>query len=264
MKKWMGVVLISISLSAASAQAKILTETVAYTHDNVPLQGYLVRDDAYKGRRPGVVVVHEWWGLTDFIRKRAQALAALGYVAFALDMYGADKTTQHPDQAGEWMKQITANVSFWQSRATAGLDVLKRDPHVDPGRLAAVGYCFGGATVQQLAYAGADLRGIVSFHGGLVPPPENAAGRVKAKFLICHGAADPFTPEQDFQKYLAGMKGSGLDWTMAVFSGARHAFTNPDAGKFKMDALQYNFEADHRSWAYMKLFLQEVFSSPGK
>jgi len=264
MRKRIAAIIMVIGLWAGGAHAKVMAEVVNYTHDNVALQGYLVWDDQYQGRRPGILVVHEWWGLTDFVRKRAQYLASLGYMAFALDMYGTGKSTDHPQQASEWMNQVTQNISFWQKRALAGLAVLKKNPQVDPDRLAAIGYCFGGATVQQLAYSGADLRGVVSFHGSLIPPPQDGASRTKAKLLICHGAADPFTSAEQLQKYLAAIKASSLDWSMVLFGGAKHAFTNPDAGRFGMDALQYNLEADRRSWDYMKLFLGEVFGSSAK
>ncbi|MBI4775679.1 MAG: dienelactone hydrolase family protein, partial [Deltaproteobacteria bacterium] len=196
MKKWIVVVTGILVLAAVSAQAKITAEDVSYADDNVKLKGYLVYDDAYPDKRPGVLVVHEWWGLNDYARMRAERLASLGYVAFAVDMYGENKVTKHPDQASKWMKEITQNVELWRSRAMAGLDVLKAHPKVDRNRLAAIGYCFGGATVQQLAYSGADVRGVVSFHGSLVLPPEDGTEGIRASFLICHGAADPFVTDE--------------------------------------------------------------------
>jgi len=186
------IVILSILLETA-AQAKVITQSVAYQHDNVTLEGYLAFDDSIKGKRPGVLVVHEWWGLNDYARKRAAQLAGMGYVAFAVDMYGKGKVTSHPNEAGEWMKEITSNVETWGRRAMAGLQVLEKDPRTDPNRIAAIGYCFGGATVQQLAYSGANLRGVVSFHGSPLPPTGDQAKKVKAKILICHGAADPMT-----------------------------------------------------------------------
>ena len=186
----------------------------------------------------------------------------MGYVAFALDMYGKGKVTEHPKQAGEWAREIRSNVYLWQQRALAGLEVLKKDPRTDVNRMAAIGYCFGGSTVQQLAYAGADIRGVVSFHGSLLPPGENIVQKVKAKILICHGADDPFEEPQAIVQYLDAMKVSGLDWQMIFYGGARHSFTNPDADKVGLAALQYNKSADQRSWASMKLFFQEIFTSP--
>jgi dienelactone hydrolase len=255
------VFLFALALLAAAvpARAAVVTETVTYQHEGQTLEGMLAWDDAISGTRPGILVVHEWWGLNDYVRDRAKMLAVLGYVAFAPDMYGVGKVTEHPSQAGEWMKMITENVDFWRKRALAGLAALKKSKYVDRDRLAAIGYCFGGSTVQQLAYAGASLRGIVSFHGSPLLPRENEIDRVKARFLICHGAADPFTKPEQLQKYISKMGTSGLDWRLIVFGGARHSFTNPDADARGMDALAYNQNADVRSWAYMKMFFEEIF-----
>ena len=142
----------------------------------------------------------------------------------------------------------------------AGMDFLKGQSVVDPTRIAAIGYCFGGSTVQQLAYSGADIRGIVSFHGSLVPPPEGVTNRVKAKILICHGSADPFTKPEQIQEYLAAMNKTELDWQMIIFGGAKHSFTNPEANKAGMEALRYDRSADLRSWAYMKVFFDEILT----
>jgi dienelactone hydrolase len=253
-------VLITLALGT-TANAKVVTETVSYQHRDVQLQGYLAYDDSIKDKRPGILVVHEWWGLNDYVRGRAGQLAKMGYVAFALDMYGKGKVTEHPNQAGEWAKQITSNVHIWQQRALAGLEVLKKNPRTDAERLAAIGYCFGGSTVQQLAYSGAELRGVVSFHGSLVRPGENMVKVVVAKILICHGADDPFEEPQTIIQYIDAMKVSGLDWQMIFYGGARHGFTNPDADKVGLAALKYSKSADQRSWASMKLFFEEAFRS---
>ena len=149
------------------ALGAVETEVVEYQDGDTALRGYLVYDDALEGKRPGVVVVHEWWGLNDYAKQRAEMLAGLGYVAFALDMYGDDRVTARGEEASGWMQQITANLGAWQRRALVGLDILRADERVDADKIAAVGYCFGGATVMQMAYAGADLDGVVSFHGNL-------------------------------------------------------------------------------------------------
>jgi dienelactone hydrolase len=246
-------------LFASTSHAKVMTQPVTYKHGNVILEGYLAFDDSIKGKRPGVLVVHEWWGLNDYARKRATQLAAMGYVAFAVDMYGKGKVTNHPKEAGEWMNAITSNVETWGQRAMAGLQVLEKDARTDPNRIAAIGYCFGGATVQQLAYLGADLRGVVSFHGSPLPPTQDQAQKVKAKILICHGAADPMTKPEAIQNYIAAMEKSGLDWQMILYGGARHSFTNPDADKAGMEGLKYSKSADKRSWEHMKIFFKEIF-----
>jgi len=254
-------ILIALLLLAAAVpvQSAVVTETVTYRHEGQTLQGFMAWDDAIAGKRPGVLVVHEWWGLNDYVRDRARRLAELGYVAFAPDMYGVGKVTEHPSQAGEWMKMVTENVDFWRHRALAGLSALKGSELVAPGRIAAIGYCFGGATVQQLAYAGANVRGVVSFHGSPILPGPGEAEQVRAKILICHGAADPFTKPEQLQKYLTEMGTSGLDWQFIAYGGARHSFTNPGADAKGMEALAYDRSADMRSWAHMRLFFDEIF-----
>lgn len=260
MKTKVMIVLLVILTGASSAGfCEILTRTVSYEHDGQSLEGFMAWDDEVEGRRPGVLVVHEWWGLNDYAKKRAKKIAALGYNAFALDMYGRGMVTHHPDKASEWSKRVTGNIELWQNRAMTGLEVLKQDARTDPGRLAAVGYCFGGSTVQQLAYAGSDLLGIVSLHGSLISPPEPVFDHVETKILICHGAADPLIKRETIPGYVAAMEQSGIDWQMIMYGDAKHAFTNPEADKAGMDAVSYNESADRRSWQHMKVFLNELF-----
>ena len=178
----------------ASVHAEVQMKTVEYNDGDVALQGHFAWDDAIAGRRPGVVVAHAWWGLNDYARARAEMLAKLGYVAFAIDMYGKGKATEHAKEASAWMKQINANTERWQQRARLGLDVLRKHEFVDPTRLAAIGYCFGGSIVMQLAYSGAKLKGVVSFHGSLPVPTEQQVRNVKASVLIAHGHDDVFIP----------------------------------------------------------------------
>ena len=249
-----------ISFLASTAQAKLVTRSIAYSQDGTALQGYLAYDDALAGKIPGILVVHEWWGLNSYARGRAEKLAQLGYVAFAVDMYGKGKSTTHPDQAAAWMKAINSNMGTWQKRAMAGLEILKKQPQVDTNRIAAIGYCFGGATVQVLAYSGANLKGIVSFHGSLVPPSADQAARTKAKMLICHGAQDPFNKPDALRDYIIALNASTIDWQLIVLGNTRHAFTNPDAGKYGLSALAYNPLSDRRSWQYMQYFFKEIFS----
>jgi dienelactone hydrolase len=253
---------VTLALLGTRAEAKVVGKTVAYEDAGVHLDGYLAYDDAIAGRRPGVLVVHEWWGLNEYARRRADQLAALGYVAFAVDMYGKGKVTRQPEEASEWAKQVSSNVRLWQQRALAGLKALKKEARTDPGRIAAIGYCFGGSTVQQLAYSGADIKGVVSFHGSLVLPPAEQASKVKAKILICHGAADPFTKPESVAEYMTAMEKAGLDWQLNVYGGAKHSFTNPDADKTGIAGLGYSKSADQRSWAAMQLFFREIFGLP--
>ena len=252
-------VFIALIMLPAAVSGKVVTETVSYAQGGVTLEGYLAYDDAITGERPGVLVVHEWWGLNDYARGRAEKLAALGYNAFALDMYGKGKMTDHPDRAAEWSKAVTGNIETWRGRALAGLEVLRQHPNTDKNRIAAIGYCFGGSTVQQLAYSKADIRGVVSFHGSLINPPEDLTGGVPAKMLICHGAADPMAKRENIPDYISAMEKSGVDWQLIMYGGARHSFTNPGADSHGMEAVAYSKSADQRSWEHMKLFLDELF-----
>jgi dienelactone hydrolase len=240
--------------------AALQSRTIDYKDGETPLKGYLVYDDAISGKRPGVIVVHEWWGLNDYARKRADMLAQLGYVAFAVDMYGDAKVTEHAQEAKAWMEQITANVDTWQRRALLGLSVLKKQDIVDTSKLAAIGYCFGGATVMEMAYAGADLKGVVSFHGSLPPATPEQQKHIKAKILANHGSADSFEPPERVQAFEQSLDAAGADWELAIYGGARHGFTNPEAAKHGIENVQYNAEADRRSWALMQTFFDEIFA----
>lgn len=246
--------------TAAAVQAAVQTRAVDYQDGDTRLRGHLYWDDEIDGKRPGVLVVHEWWGLNDYAKERARTLAELGFVAFAADMYGDQRVTEHAQEAAGWMKQITANIEAWQRRALLGLEQLRADPAVDGQRLAAVGYCFGGATVMQLAYAGADLDGVVSFHGSLPPATPEQAARVKAKVLAAHGAADAFVPADRIAKFQQALSEAGVSWEMDIYGGVRHAFTNPNADSHGMDNLKYDPVADRRSWARMQDFFVEIFS----
>jgi len=245
---------------AYAAQAEIRTETINYRDGDVELQGYLAWDDSASGKRPGILVVHEWWGLNDYARHRARMLAELGYVAFAGDMYGKGMVTEHANQAKAWYQQITANIGAWQRRAQLGLDILRQRDQVDPKHLAAIGYCFGGATVMQLAYSGADLDGVVSFHGSLPPATKEQQGQIKASILAAHGSADGFVPPERVAAFEQALNEAGADWQLVAYGGARHGFTNPDAGHYGMENIAYNAEADARSWALMQTFLDEVLN----
>jgi dienelactone hydrolase len=249
-----------VLVDSALAAAAVRTKEVTYTHDGTTLKGFLAWDDAIsRGKRPGVLVVHEWWGLNDYARKRAEMLAGLGYVAFACDMYGEGKTTEHPQEAGEMAGAVRKNVKQWMGRATAALKVLQDNPDVDGKKLAAIGYCFGGSTALQLAYSGADVVAVVSFHGALPVPDEDQAKAIKAKILICHGAADAFIPEATIQKVRAALEAAKADYQMIYYGEAVHSFTVPGADKKGIKGIGYNAEADHRSWQHMQMLFAEVF-----
>jgi len=257
--RWIGAVTVAFALAGASlAGAEVQTKTIEYSDGGTVLVGMLAWDDAAEGKRPGVLVAHEWWGLTDYVKGRAEQLAAAGYVALALDMYGADKVTTHPEEANAWMTEIASNVGSWTHRVQLGLDVLKSQDQVDPERTAAIGYCFGGATVMQMAYAGADLDAVVSFHGSLPPAPEDVTA-IAPKVLAAHGRDDQFVPAEQIAAFQQGLDRAGADWEMMIFSGTRHGFTNPGASQYGIDNIVYNERADKRSWAAMLELFGEVF-----
>jgi dienelactone hydrolase len=257
MKAWqIGIAMLLLSGAASAVMQK---EEVDYKDGDVELKGYIFWDDAFGGQRPGVLVVHEWWGLNDYAKLRAEMLAETGYVAFAADMFGGGRMTRHADEAKGWMQQITANIDAWQRRADLALQQLRAHPKVDGERLAAIGYCFGGATVMQLAYLGADLDGVVSFHGSLPPATPEQAAKVKAKVLAAHGDADGFVPPERVEAFKKALSGAGVDWEMDIYSGARHGFTNPYADGYGMEGIAYNEGADRRSWLRMLAFFDELF-----
>lgn len=245
-----------------------MTKDIEYEHNGVRLQGFLAYDDAKVngGKLPGVLVVHEWWGLNDYVKGRAVQLAGLGYVAFALDMYGKGVLAKDPARAGELAGQFRGK-ALMAERAQAGLDQLLGTGLVDPSRVAAIGYCFGGSTVQALAYSGAPLAGIVSFHGGLIPMSAEAAGRNKAKILICHGAMDPSLKQADIDAYLKSLNDCKVDYKFVAYAGALHAFTNPEsdanaaANPGMKGFIGYSPSADRRSWEDMKAFFGEIFAA---
>ncbi len=253
------VALALLALPAALARAEVKTRSITYEHGGVKFKGHLAWDDAVKGKRPGVLVVHEWWGLNDYARKRAEQLAALGYVAFACDMYGAGKHTGHPREAGQFAGEVRKNVQVWQGRARAALKVLKDQEQVDPSNLAAIGYCFGGSTALQLAYTGADLKAVATFHAALPVPEPAQAQAIKAKVLVCHGAADSFIPEATCQKFRAALGEAKVDYEFIYFGGAVHSFTVAGADKVGLKGMAYNAAADRRSWRAMRDLFDEAF-----
>ncbi|MGE0487388.1 MAG: dienelactone hydrolase family protein [Gammaproteobacteria bacterium] len=257
---WRQAVMVAACAFAVCTQAAVREQTVDYRDGDLALQGALYYDDARSGPRPGVLVIHEWWGLNDYARERARQLAELGYVAFAVDMYGAGKVTEHPKQAGEWAGVVTANVAAWRQRALAALAVLRGQSVVDPTRLGAIGYCFGGASVLQLAYSGADLRGVVSFHGSLPPVDAAEVGGIRASILVEHGGGDSFVSAERVAAFETALADSPVDWRLTVHGGARHGFTNPHAGEYGLEGLAYDARADRRSWEAMRAFLAEVLA----
>jgi dienelactone hydrolase len=253
-------VMVAVALLASSVQAEIVTKAVPYKHGDVELEGFLAYDSAIgSGKRPAVLIVHEWWGLNDYARQRARQVAELGYVAFAVDMYGKGQVTTDAKQAGAWAGALRGK-PLLRERATAGLNVLLSQPQVDASRVAAIGYCFGGTTVLELAYGGAPVRGVVSFHGSLTTGWDNDLSKLKAAILVCHGAADAFISEQEMTNFVSKLNEAKADYTLISYAGALHSFTNPNAGKAGIPGVAYQEVADRRSWAHMKAFFEELFA----
>jgi dienelactone hydrolase len=253
-----------VCLCLAQVEAKVVTRTVEYGQDGTVMRGFLAYDDAFTGKRPGVLVVHEWWGLNDFARERALKLAGLGYVALAADMYGGGASTRDRDEAGKLAKGLLSNPDLLRARARAALQVLAADPRVDPKRLAAIGFCFGGTTVLELAYSGADLAGVASFHGGLPKARPDDLKRIKAAVLVLHGADDPHVSPADLAAFEQAMRQAGADWQMVFFGGAVHGFTNPAAGDNQASGVAYQARAARRSWRCLQEFFREIWRVQGR
>lgn len=253
-----GIVLLGVLATLNVARAELVTKAIEYKHGETVLEGYLAYEPRAAAQpQPGVLVVHEWWGCNDFARKQAEELANLGYVAFAVDMYGKGVTTTEREKAQQLSGQFKDNPKLMRDRVTAGLEVLRSQPNVDKNRIAAIGFCFGGTTVLQLAYSGADIRGVVSFHGGLVSLADADAKNVKAKLLVLHGADDPFIPAEEITKFQDSLRKAKADWQMVYYGNAVHSFTNP-AAKGEIPGAQYNAAAAARSRAQMRAFFDEV------
>jgi dienelactone hydrolase len=237
----------------------IQTRTVEYKQGDQTLEGVLVWDDALSGKRPGVLVVHQWMGLTDYERKRAEMLAQLGYVAFAADIYGQGIRPSNAKDAGAEAGKYKKNRLLLRERVLAGLAELRRAPGVDPTKIAAMGYCFGGTTVIELARSGAEIAGVISFHGGLDSPTPADGANIKAKVLALHGADDPFVPAADLQAFMEEMRQNKVDWQLVQYGGAVHSFTDWKLKESTMPGALYNERADKRSWEALKQFLAELF-----
>jgi len=257
MKKLLYALMLMIASSAA--RAAIHTETVDYQQAGTTLEGYLAYDDALTGKRPGVLVVHQWKGLGDYEKKRAEMLAQLGYVAFCADIYGKGVRPATFAEAGAVSGKYKSDRALLRLRVNAGLDTLKKNERVDISHVAAIGYCFGGTTVLELARSGADLAGVVSFHGGLDSPAPADGKNIKCKVLCCHGADDPFEKPADLAAFQSEMRDAGVDWRLYEYGGAVHAFTDWTATG-SLPGAKYNERADHRSWADMKQFFAEIFN----
>lgn len=251
--------LLTFSPTFAAVQGSEIT----YSDGVQQLKGYIAYDNALSGKRPGVLVVHEWWGHNEYARKRARMLAEQGYVALAVDMYGDGKQAAHPEEAGQFAAEVQKNMEVGRRRFAAGMKLLKEQPLTAADKIAAIGYCFGGGVVLQMARDGMDLKGVVSFHGSLATVAPAAKGKVKAAVLVCNGGDDAFVTPEHINGFIHEMIGAGALVRYHSYPGARHSFTNPDADRLAAQfslPLAYNAEADRRSWQDTQCFLKQVFA----
>ena len=244
---------------ALAARGQVHTEKIEYKHGDTVLEGHLAYDQSIQGKRPGVLIVHQWKGLTDYEKKRAEMLAKLGYIAFAVDIYGKGIRPKDNQEAAAEAGKYKQNRELLRSRAAAGLAVLQTRKFIDSDRIAAIGYCFGGTTVIELARSGAEIAGVVSFHGALDSPTPEDGKKIKCKVLALHGADDPFVPAKDVAAFEEEMRQAKVDWQLIKYGGAVHSFTDWNAGDNHLEGAAYNEKADRRSWEAMKQFFGEIF-----
>lgn len=252
-----------VALFAVSASAAVIGKEVNYSSGTTTMKGYIATDDSIRGKRPGVLVVHEWWGHNAYARKRAEMLAQLGFTALAVDMYGGGKTADHPKDAGAFSSAVMKNLPEARARFEAALKLLKQQPSVDADKTAAIGYCFGGAVVLEMARQGVDLDAVASFHGSLKASHRAAPGTIKVKkILVANGASDKFIKPADIAGLTEELATNGVPFQFLNLEGAVHSFTNPGADKFGQKfslPLKYNAKADHKSWSEMRRMFAEVF-----
>lgn len=246
---------------SANAQSEVQGKEINYSSDSTQMKGYIAYDGTIKGKRPGIIVVHEWWGHNEYSRKRADMLAELGYVALAVDMYGDGKQAFHPDDAGKFSGKLMRDIELAKVRFDAAVAALKSNPGVDPEKISAIGYCFGGGVVLTMANMGADLDAVAAFHSG-VQLPVMPNDRLKATVLVCNGAVDPFISPESVETYKTAMDSVKANYKYITYPGAQHAFTNKSADslgkKFKLP-LAYQEEADGKSWAELLSLLERTY-----
>jgi dienelactone hydrolase len=248
------------ALLISASHAALVEETVNYQQGGVTLEGIRIYDNASSDKRPAVLIIHQWTGLTDYEKGRARQLAELGYNVLAADIYGQG-IRPVPPEAGKEAGKYKSDRKLFRARIDAALEVLKSDARTEPSKIAAIGYCFGGTGVIELARSGAEVAGVVSFHGALGSAPGFAAekGKIPAKILVLHGAVDPHVPSDEVAAFVKEMNDAGADWQLNAYSGAVHSFTQKMAGDDPSKGSAYNAQADARSWEAMKSFFGEIF-----
>lgn len=250
---------VSCIVAVHSTFAAIKTETIEYNEGDTPLEGVLIYDDSIMNKRPGILIAHQWKGLTDYEKKRGEMLAKLGYVAFAADIYGKGTRPKDVQEAGQFATKYKNDRALLRRRVNAAFEQLKKSRFVDPQKTAAIGYCFGGTTVLELARSGADIDGVVSFHGALATPTADDAKNIKGKVLALHGADDPYVPAAEVQGFEEEMRKAKVDWQLVAYGNSVHSFTDWNAGNDNSKGAAYNEKADKRSWEDMKDFFSELF-----
>ena len=246
-------------ISPCLASAAIITKVIEYKQGDTTLEGYLAYDGAGEKVKPGIIIFHEWMGLSPYEKSRAVKLAKLGYVAFAADVYGKGIRAKDQKAASELAGKYKSDRILLRTRVNAALDAIRARKNVDPKKIAAIGYCFGGTSALELARSGADMLGIVSFHGGLDTPNPDDAKNIKAKVLVLHGADDPTVSASQVSDFENEMRAAKVDWELVKYANAVHGFTNPQHGNDPSKGVAYNAVADARSWEAMKSFFNEIF-----
>ncbi len=255
---------VALTLASGQVTAEMQTETVKYEVNGETFTGYMAFDDEADGKRPGVLVVHEWWGHNEFAREQAEKLATAGYTAFALDMYGSGKLAEHPEDAQQFMKEATKDVDQVKARFMAAKELLQQHDSVDSDKIAAQGYCFGGAVVLNMARLGVDLDAVVSYHGALGSPIKAEAGKIQPRIHVYTGGADQMVPSDQVSGLVKEMQDAEADLTLVSFPGVLHSFTNPGADKIAEEfdmPVAYNEDATKRSWEGTMRLYDEVFKN---
>ena len=256
--------LLALLAASATVHAAVRGHEITYSDGGTSFKGYIAYDDAISGKRPGILVVHEWWGHNEYARKRARMLAELGYLALAVDMYGDGKTADHPKDAGAFASAVGSNPELARARFEAAMKYLQERRTLEPGQVAAIGYCFGGGIVLNMARAGLPLKGVASFHGSLAGSTPAEPGKIKARIAVFTGAEDPMVPPAQVDAFKAEMDHAGAKYSVVSYPGVKHSFTNPDADGYAQKfglPLGYDAHADKDSWAQTETFLKDVFAA---
>lgn len=262
MKKYL--LFAGLIFASTSAFAAVQGKEVSYSANGTTLKGYLAFDDAVKGKRPGVLVVHEWWGHNEYARKRARMLAERGYTALAVDMYGDGKLALHPADAGKFAGIVNKDAALAKARFESALDLIKKEKTVDGNSIAAIGYCFGGSVVLNMARIGEPLKAVMSFHGGLSTETPAVSGTIKARVASFTGEEDPMIPASQVSAFRQEMEKAGVIYKAVTYPNTKHSFTNPDADQYGQEfklPLAYNPTADKASWEESMTFLADALNS---